>query len=131
MAKRITQSQALDYDAPAECQGYSAERLHAVDPREDLASWLSQEEATPVGFGEGSPLQAIPGSPVSKGAAFFPQREGKPCFWVCFLPFPTSRQGVAGIQLWLIVKWLEPSLVQYSFQNPLYPDEDLEHGVHA
>ena len=54
-----------------------------------LASWLSEKEAIHVGFGEGSPLQATPGGPVSKGAEFFPQKEREiPVFGCVSCHFP-------------------------------------------
>ena len=47
-----------------------------------------------MGFDEGSPLQATPGRPVSKGAAVFPQKETEsPAFGCVSCPFPLVDRG--------------------------------------
>lgn len=47
-----------------------------------------------MAFGEGRPLQATPGRPVSKGAAVFPQKETEsPAFGCVSCPFPVVDRG--------------------------------------
>ena len=70
-----------------------------------------------MGFGEGSPLQATPGSTVSKGPEFFLQKQWeRPGAGSVSCPFPSEDRGgsdsaVAVGGSWLMVKWLAPGLV--------------------